>query len=209
VRTARSLTVGGVSNPRLLAEPYCLGTGIKIGGPGDSVCASVENAAVGAWLTPTTGTTLNGEILNGTRLVQWNVGGKRIQVTHLVEVGSVSIDDGDGVRDKWKREDSFPLKDPNGLSLDMMIVKRESHCGLYEFALPTVHLGCTLHSRYSTTALHTRYICNGSCKSHAALMAHWERPRYCSAGAISPTLLLPRGLRCSTSWVISFNATYG
>ena len=64
-------------------------------------------------------------------------------VTHivLVVVGLSefeSIDDGVGVRDKRRkdsREDTFPLKDPGilrmrlvpcGLSLDIMIVRRES-----------------------------------------------------------------------------------
>ena len=53
--TAWSPTVDGVSNPLPLAEPSCLGTGIidpetgsEIGGPGDSVYASVANAVVGA-----------------------------------------------------------------------------------------------------------------------------------------------------------------
>ena len=76
--TAWSLTVGGVSNPRLLAEPSCLGTGIdpetgtEMEGPGDSVCASVANAVVGERSRPTIGTI--GEILKSTRLFQWNVG---------------------------------------------------------------------------------------------------------------------------------------
>jgi hypothetical protein len=51
VSTAWSLTVGEVSNPRPLAEPDCLSdpkTGDEIGGPGDSVHASVANAVVGA-----------------------------------------------------------------------------------------------------------------------------------------------------------------
>jgi hypothetical protein len=41
--------VGRVSNPRSLAEPSCLGTGIDpvIAGPGGSVYASVANAVVG------------------------------------------------------------------------------------------------------------------------------------------------------------------
>ena len=62
----------GVSNPRPLTEPSCLGTGIdpemgtEIGGPGD-VYAFV--AKVGASSTPT-GTILNGEILKSTKLFQ-------------------------------------------------------------------------------------------------------------------------------------------
>ena len=54
--SAWPLTVCGVSNPRPLVEPSCLGTGtgidpetgIEIGGYGDSVYASPENAVVGA-----------------------------------------------------------------------------------------------------------------------------------------------------------------
>ena len=52
--TAWSLTVGGVPNPRLLAEPSCSGTGIdpetstEVEGSGDSVYAFVANAVVGA-----------------------------------------------------------------------------------------------------------------------------------------------------------------
>ena len=47
-----------------------------------------------------------------------------------------SIDNGVGIRDEWRREDTFPLKDPAilhmwlvpcSLSLDIMIVRRESH----------------------------------------------------------------------------------
>ena len=67
--TEWSLTVGGVSNPRSLAEPCWLDvdidpeTGTKIGGPGDSVSASVANDVEGAWSMPTTGTILSCEIL--------------------------------------------------------------------------------------------------------------------------------------------------
>ena len=149
--TAWLLTVGWVSNPRPLAEPSCLGTGTIPEVAGDSVYASVANAVVGEWSTPTTGTTLSGEILQSTRLFQWNVGEKN-SVTHLVglsELESISIDDEVGARDKWRREDNFPLKDPaisrmrlasDGLLLDMMIVRRESRShGLYEFALPTIN----------------------------------------------------------------------
>jgi hypothetical protein len=58
--------------------------------------------------------------------------------THLVgllEHESISIDNGVGARGKRRRDDSFPLKDPpilrmrsvlDDLSLDMMIVRRES-----------------------------------------------------------------------------------
>ena len=52
--TAWSLTVGGVSNPRLLVESSCSGTGIdpetstEMEGSGDSVYASVADAVVGA-----------------------------------------------------------------------------------------------------------------------------------------------------------------
>ena len=54
-----------------------------------------------------------------------------------------------GARDERRREDNFPLNDPaslrmrlvsGGLSLDMMIVRREVAVRLYEFALPTVTL---------------------------------------------------------------------
>ena len=68
MRTAWSLTVGGLSNPRL-AEPSCLVTGIdpetgtEIGGSEDSVYASVAKAVIGAWSVPTTGTILDGKIL--------------------------------------------------------------------------------------------------------------------------------------------------
>ena len=72
-------------------------------------------------------------------------------VTHLVglsELESISIDDGEGARDKWRREDNFPLKDPvilrmrfvsDGFLLEMMIVGWEICCVLYKFALPTVN----------------------------------------------------------------------
>jgi hypothetical protein len=52
VSTAWPLTVGGVSNSRSLAEPSCLGTridsetGTEIGGPEDSVFASMETAVL-------------------------------------------------------------------------------------------------------------------------------------------------------------------
>ena len=66
---------------------------------------------------------------------------KSIQVAHLAsvalsELDLISIDGGVGARDKWRREDNFPFTDPvilrmrfvsDGLSLDMMIVWRESH----------------------------------------------------------------------------------
>ena len=47
----------------------------------------------------------------------------------LSELKSISIDDGVGARDKWRREDNFPLKDPailrmrlvsEGFSLNML-----------------------------------------------------------------------------------------
>ena len=65
VSTALTLTVDGVSNPRPLAEPSCLCTGIdpemgtEIEGPG-GLYASV--AKVGASSTPTE-TILSGEVL--------------------------------------------------------------------------------------------------------------------------------------------------
>ena len=63
-----SLTVSGISNPRPLAEPSCLGTSIdsdpetgsETKGPGGAY-ASVANAVVGARSTSATG--LSGEIL--------------------------------------------------------------------------------------------------------------------------------------------------
>ena len=81
--------------------------------------------------------------------------GEKNLATHLLlawglsKPESISIDDGVGVRGLWRREDNFPLKDPailrmrlvsGCLSLDMMIVRRESR-RLYdsEFALPTVN----------------------------------------------------------------------
>ena len=65
VSTAWTLTVVGVANPRPLAEPSCLGTGIdpetgtEIGAPG-GVYAFV--AKLGASSTPI-GTILSGEVL--------------------------------------------------------------------------------------------------------------------------------------------------
>ena len=68
-------------------------------------------------------------------------------VTHPVgslELESISIDDGEGARDKWKREDNFRLKDPvilrmrfvsDGFLLDMMIVRWENCCELYRTSL--------------------------------------------------------------------------
>ena len=70
VSKAWSLTAGGISNSRSLAEPSCLGMGTEIGGPEDSGCASVANSVVGARSTPTTGTMFNGEILKSTRQFQ-------------------------------------------------------------------------------------------------------------------------------------------
>jgi hypothetical protein len=69
VSAAWSLTVGGVSNPRPLVEPSRLGTDTEIGGPGDSVYASVKNAVVvGARSSRTTGITLGGGILKNIKL---------------------------------------------------------------------------------------------------------------------------------------------
>ena len=65
------------------SHSVAIGTSTEIGGPGDSVYASVANAMVGTWSTPTTGTILSGEILKSTRPFQWNVGEKD-SVTHLV-----------------------------------------------------------------------------------------------------------------------------
>ena len=153
VSTAWSPTVGWVSNPPPLAEPSCLGAGIdletgnEIVGPGDGEYGFVENTGVGAWSE----TLSSGEILKSTKLFQWNVGEKNL-VTHLVlGFESISIDDGEGARDKLRREDNFPLKDPailcmrlvsDGFLLDMMIVKRENRNGpgLYKFALPTARV---------------------------------------------------------------------
>ena len=148
--TALSLTVGWVSNSPPLAEPSCVGMGIidpetgnEIGGLGDS------DTGVGAWSTRSTGTLLSGEILK-----VWNVSMKcwrKDLFTHLVgfsELESISIDSGEGARDKWRREDNFPLKDPvilcmrlvsDGFLLEMMIVGWEICCVLYKFALPTVN----------------------------------------------------------------------
>ena len=133
---ARSLTMGRVSNPRPLAEPSCLCTGTEIG---DSEHTSVSNAVVGArskWSTGPTGTTLSGEILKS--MIPFNgMSEKMISVAHLVglsELEPVPIDDEVGSRDKWIREDSFPLKDPamlrmrlvlDCLLLDMMIVREK------------------------------------------------------------------------------------
>jgi hypothetical protein len=78
-----------------------------------------------------------GEILKSTRLFQRKLGEKNF-VTHLVglsELESITIDDGVGARDKGRREENFPLKvstnflrmrSSDRLSLDMMIVRRES-----------------------------------------------------------------------------------
>jgi hypothetical protein len=52
----------------------------------------------------------------------------------LSELGSISINDGMGVRDKRRREENFPCKEPailrmglflDDLSLDMMIIVKE------------------------------------------------------------------------------------
>ena len=136
VSTAWSLTVVGTSNPWPLAEPSCSGLGTKIGGPGDVLAFMA--IAVGAWSIPTTGTISSGEILKSTRLFQWNVVEKN-SVTHfarLSELESISIDNGVGARDKYRREDSDKFfflysatsrmrLDSDSLLLDM-IVKRES-----------------------------------------------------------------------------------
>ena len=90
--------------------------------------------------------------------------GEKNLATHLLLAGelskpeSISIDDGVGVRGLWRREDNFPLKDPailrmrlvsGCLSLDMMIVRRESR-RLYnsEFALPTVNSSLHIDDTY-------------------------------------------------------------
>ena len=53
----------------------------------------------------------------------------------LSELESISMNDGVGARDEWRREDNFSLKDPaisgmglvfDGLSLDKMMVRSES-----------------------------------------------------------------------------------
>jgi hypothetical protein len=78
---------------------------------------------------------------------------------------SISIDDGEGARDNLRREDNFPLNDPailcmrlvlDGLSLDMMIVRRES-CGGFRavFALPTVN--SSAHDARSIFTLQTKH----------------------------------------------------
>ena len=162
-----AVTASGVSNTPSLTKPSCLGKGAinlemgtNVEGPGDDVYASIVNAMVGAWSTPNTGTILCGKILKCVKLFQWNVEEKYI-VTHLVLVVVVlseleSIDDEVGAHDEW-REDSFPLKDPTGLgmrlipcglSLNIMIVRRESH----GFRLPTIALQCKfyIHIRIDT-----------------------------------------------------------
>ena len=102
--------MGGISNPRPLAEPGCLGKGIdsetstEIGG---SVCA-----LAGVRSALTTGTILTGEMLKSTRLFQRNVRGKDLISTHLSELESISIEEV-GARD----EDISPLKDPAVLQL--------------------------------------------------------------------------------------------
>ena len=76
---AWSLTVAGVSNPRPLTEPSCLGIdpemGSEIGRSGDSVYAFAADAVVGVRSASTTETMfkLSGEILESTRLFQRNV----------------------------------------------------------------------------------------------------------------------------------------
>ena len=66
---------------------------------------------------------------------------KSIQITHLSRVALsdlelISIDGAVGARDERRKEDNLPFTDPailrmrlapDGLSLDMMIVRRESH----------------------------------------------------------------------------------
>ena len=54
----------GVSNPWVVAEPSCLGTGTEIGVP-DDLYASVANRVVGA---RSTGVALSGENLKCTKL---------------------------------------------------------------------------------------------------------------------------------------------
>ena len=86
-----------------------------------------------------------------TKLLQWNVGWKNLVTHHvgLSELESISIDDGVGVRDKWRKEDNFPLKDPvifrmrldsGGLWLEMMIVERENQ----SWESPPTVWGCAL-----------------------------------------------------------------
>ena len=66
---------------------------------------------------------------------------KSIQITHLASVALselelISIDGAVGARDERRKDDNFPFTDPailrmrlvsDGLLLDMMIVRRESH----------------------------------------------------------------------------------
>ena len=132
--TTWSLTVVGTSNPWPLAR--CSGPGTKIGGPGDMLAFMA--IAVGARSIPTTGTISRGEILKSTRLFQWNVVEKNF-VTHfarLSELESISINNGVGARDKYRREDSdkfFFLYSAtsrmrlvsDGLLLDMIVRTQE------------------------------------------------------------------------------------
>ena len=108
--------MGGVSGPEV--EPS-LGrasnedeTGAEIGD--DTVDASVvANTVVGVCLTPTTGAMLGGKMLKSTE--SFNNDQLKYPVTHFIplsEFESMSIDDGVGARDKRRKEDNFPLKDP-------------------------------------------------------------------------------------------------
>ena len=152
--------MAGVSDPRPLEEPSWLRTGTEFGAPGDSMCASEENTAVVASM-PVTGTISRGAILKSTRLLPWNAGENDL-VTHLVglsELESISIDDGEGARDKWKREENLPLKDPANLRmrlasgcflLAMMIVSEK----VYEFGShgKLFRDVCFIHPMMETTA---------------------------------------------------------
>ena len=84
--------------PRPLAEPSCLDTGIDLtdGIWGSQGHALGENAVVGAWSSPTTGTIVSGEILKNTRQFQWNLKCWRKGFSYS-KSSSISIDDGVGL----------------------------------------------------------------------------------------------------------------
>ena len=84
--------------PRPLAEPSCLDTGIDLtdGIWGSQGHALGENAVVGAWSSPTTGTIVSGEILKNTRQFQWNLKCWRKGFSYS-KSSSISLDDGVGL----------------------------------------------------------------------------------------------------------------
>ena len=137
--------MSGVSSSGLLITPSCLGTAgtnAKTEFKGATLDSSsvATTAVVGACSSPGAETILSGKLLQSED-VKYQFRQNDL-VTHLVpalvvamslsELGSTSIDNGMGARDKRRRDDNFPGKDPailrmdlflDDLSVDMMIVK--------------------------------------------------------------------------------------